>query len=719
MTFLKIQYFNFLFRRQIKTNEFYSNLKNSLFSIATLLFLLAPLSLNASDVPFCWKAFPTTTGGQCHDDKTEAINDFMSKGLPYSLMNEQVSIDLADDNRRYNYKMPIEPLEIGPWLYRVENAPVTPLPTYDNEEDAFNALESQLMDEALSAGHPCEPYSEVWLYSDWVDSNSSNGHGTTGRKTYSHLFYRGDYYPVPWLYQPCTAFGPGTRHITRLRTVQCPQGTLQMYDPEIGMCVNNSQARVMQYGKFSLGVPLNSCPKEGNPCSPATGAKTQTETDYALANGTLKVQRTYNSQGLEDGYINMGPRWRHNYTQRLNGYKQPMDEESVKTHPYPATNRTSYYDTRYKACTLGWQEIKSSLYGGLLENGTPYYRSGMCEIRHGSNYVLKLPIINSLNHTLDAGSYTKVSYVSRGNGQTEVFRYQYYQWRPLYPGITSIAEIENGWSVTLNDNTVENYDESGRLVISTNQKGQNTHFIYDGEGRLQTVTGHHGETLTYTYDQAGFLTTITTPDGDLVYDYDAEGRLVSVTYPDNRTRQYHYEDLDYPYHLTGITDENNDRYATWTYDDEGRAILSEHANSAERVEFAYNSDGSTTVTDAAGAERVYHFTVQQGQMKVDHIEGDRCTTCSGGDIQAYTYDNNGFIASKTDWNGNTTTYTRDDQGRELSRTEASGTPQARTIITTWDVTLNKPLTVTGPEQITEFSYDAAGHLVSQQQRAVQ
>jgi YD repeat-containing protein len=208
---------------------------------------------------------------------------------------------------------------------------------------------------------------------------------------------------------------------------------------------------------------------------------------------------------------------------------------------------------------------------------------------------------------------------------------------------------------------------------------------------------------------------IVTPDGNLGYQYDSESRLISVVYPDNSVKGYRYEDSEYLYHLTGVTDENNNRFATWQNDEEGRAIVSEHLSGAERVEFVYNSDGTTTVTDAAGAERIYHFTVQQGQMKVDHIEGDRCVTCSGGDIQAYTYDSNGFVASKTDWNGNTTTYARDAQGRELSRTEASGTPQARTITTTWDTTLNKPLTVTEPHQLIEYIYDTEGNLLSRQQ----
>ena len=720
MTTLKIQSFSFLFRRQLNTNQFYSNLKNSFLSIMTLFFLLNPLGSTASDAAFCWKAFPSSMSGICHDDKAGAIADFQGRGAPYSLMNEEFSTEDHGDNVRYNYKMTDEPVYVGPWTYRVEGVNQNPLPTFDNEQDAFITLRNFLLEEQQAASYSCSPYSEVWPDGEWTYSHTppkmTLGHSISEIKVHSHLFYRGDYSTVLG-YFPCTAY-PGSRYISRGRTVRCPQATLQIYDPDLEMCVNRSTARVSQHAKYGISAPPSICPTEGNPCSPATGAKTQTETDYSSANGTLRVERTYNSQAIEDGYINMGPRWRHNYTQRLNGYEQPMDEESVKSHPYPATTRSSYYDTRYNACTQGWQEIKSEIFGGLLESGIAYYLSGVCEIRLGSKYVLKLPIHNSLNHKLDTGTYSKVSYVSRGNGQTEVFRYKYSRWQPLYPGRTVFGQTDTGWSFTLKDNTVEQYDDEGRLIVSTNQNGQSTSFSYDDDGRLQVVTGHYGDTLTYDYDASGLLTTITTPDGDLGYSYDTEGRLIRVTYPDSRSRQYHYENLQFPYHLTGITDEKDTRFASWAYDESGKAILSEHSGGAERVSFAYNSDGTTTVTDAAGAERIYHFTVQQGQMKVDHIEGDRCTTCSGGDIQAYTYDSNGFVASKTDWNGNTTTYTRDDQGRELSRTEASGTPHARTITTTWDTALNKPLLVTGPNQITEYSYDTDGFLISRQQRAI-
>ncbi|MCG7931652.1 MAG: DUF6531 domain-containing protein [Candidatus Thiodiazotropha lotti] len=723
MTTLKNQTFSFLFRRLLNSNQFYSNRKNSLFSIAILFLLLIPLNSNASDAAFCWKAFPSSMSGICHDDKAGAIADFQGRGAPYSLMNEEFSTEDQGDNVRYKYKMTDEPVYVGPWTYRVEGVNQNPLPTFDNEQDAFDSLEAFLLEGQQAADYSCFPFSEVWPSSEWQNAFNppklTLGYSYGEHKVHSHLFYRGDYYTTFAGYIPCTAHGPGSRFISRGRTVRCPQGSLQIYDPEIEMCVNRSSARVSQHAKYGISAPPSICPTEGNPCSPATGAKTQTETDYLLANGTLTVKRTYNSQSVEDGYTGLGPRWRHNYTKRLNGYERSSDENGVQDHPFRETTASSYYDSRYYACTQGWEEIKGKVYGGLLVNDRAYYRSGVCEVRHGSEYVLKLPIFNTLNPRMDTGTYINISYVSKGDGNVEVFRYINNQWKPLYPGKTVFFQTETGWSYTSNNNTVETYNDDGRLMSSTNQNGQATLFTYDNAGRLERVIGHFGDTLTYHYDNAGNLISISTPDGNLGYNYDADGRLVSVTYPNNRSRHYHYEDPRYPYHLTGITDENNDRYATWAYDAEGRAILSEHADSAERVEFSYNADGTTTVTDSAGAVRKYHFVVKQGEMKIDHIEGDRCATCSAGDIQAYTYDSNGFIASKADWNGNIVTYARDAQGRELSRTEASGTPQARIITTSWDTSINKPLTVTEPDKITVFTYNATGNLVSRQQRAVQ
>ena len=91
---------------------------------------------------------------------------------------------------------------------------------------------------------------------------------------------------------------------------------------------------------------------------------------------------------------------------------------------------------------------------------------------------------------------------------------------------------------------------------------------------------------------------------------------------------------------------------------------------------------------------------------------------SGTDTMSMSYDANGYLASETDWKGNITTYVHDAQGRETSRTEASGTAQARTITPQWDTTLNVPTQITAPGKVTTYSYDAQGHLLSRSEQSV-
>ena len=54
--------------------------------------------------------------------------------------------------------------------------------------------------------------------------------------------------------------------------------------------------------------------------------------------------------------------------------------------------------------------------------------------------------------------------------------------------------------------------------------------------------------------------------------------------------------------LTGITDGNGVRYASWTYDDKGWVISSEHAGGFERVDIALDR---STVTNSKLANFKY------------------------------------------------------------------------------------------------------------------
>jgi YD repeat-containing protein len=282
------------------------------------------------------------------------------------------------------------------------------------------------------------------------------------------------------------------------------------------------------------------------------------------------------------------------------------------------------------------------------------------------------------------------------------------------------------------------------LINISDETERSLGLFYDSENLLSHVDFNNQTVLTYSYGEVK---------------WNGNRQLTSVTFANGRKRQYKYKPYTPPTGaiqlsinnlyivdrmnnsqdiidavgstdinalslslagysvapLLSITDENGNAYSSWGYDDQGRAVFSEHAKGVERVDLSFNADNSTTATNALGKKTIYRYKAINNTRKLTSIEGVPSTNCPGAN-KSLTYDANGFMASKTDFNGNVTNYSRDDQGRELSRTEATGTPQARTVTTTWDTTLNKPLVITEPERVTEYTYDAEGRLLSKQQR---
>lgn len=238
------------------------------------------------------------------------------------------------------------------------------------------------------------------------------------------------------------------------------------------------------------------------------------------------------------------------------------------------------------------------------------------------------------------------------------------------------------------------------------------------------MTGPFGKKLAFAYDDEGRLDALTMPDDSVTrYQYDPTGgNLANVIYPDatwgddsdNPRKTYHYEDASLPRHLTGITDENGNRYATWSYDVAGKVQSSEHANGVEGIALAYHADGSTTVTDALGRVKTYTFETHFGVRKpktitLQYFDGTQSVTKT--EYFSY-YMENGRLKESTDYNGNTTYYAYNDRGLVILETKAKGTPEAYTIVTQWHPQFRLPVKITGPGKITEFTYDAMGRELS-------
>jgi YD repeat-containing protein len=167
-----------------------------------------------------------------------------------------------------------------------------------------------------------------------------------------------------------------------------------------------------------------------------------------------------------------------------------------------------------------------------------------------------------------------------------------------------------------------------------------------------------------------------------------------------------------PYGLIGIIDENGNRFATWTYDTQGRGLSSQHGTGADLTTVAYDdTTGNRTVTNPLGQQETYKFAMLQNVPKVTEI--DRlATTTTAAATRLFTYDANGYAASQTDWNGNLTTYINNIHGEPTTMVEASGTAQARTTTVTYHPAFRLPLSIVTPGLTTTFTYDASGELLT-------
>ena len=268
---------------------------------------------------------------------------------------------------------------------------------------------------------------------------------------------------------------------------------------------------------------------------------------------------------------------------------------------------------------------------------------------------------------------------------------------------------------------VEVYDSLGRLTSVTPRGGSSVTVAYvDSETFVpSTVTNAFGHTLTFHYelDTVSRTYKITRVDdpagGSIAYEYDSSNRLIKVTYPDAKTRKYGYAASGNMFSLTELTDETDTVFATWSYTPSTglRALSSAHAGGVESYSFSYpTGTGQRVVTDPLGTVRTYTVQMVQGVARTSGASST-CGGCTEG--ASRTFDANGNISSRTDFNGNVTTYVYDqDRNLETSRTEAFGTAKARTITTAWHATFREPTLITEPNRTTSFTHDTSGNVLT-------
>lgn len=278
--------------------------------------------------------------------------------------------------------------------------------------------------------------------------------------------------------------------------------------------------------------------------------------------------------------------------------------------------------------------------------------------------------------------------------------------------LTRLIDSESatiGWQlVDSRTGTIERYDAAGQLQSLTEPSGKSQTLAYDDSGRLSSVIDSQGRVLTLIYDGNNRVSTLIQPDGAHVqFAYDGQNNLSAIIWPDTKTRTYLYEDSRFPNTLTGIIDENRTRYTTYGYDANGRAVIESLAGGVATTLLAFGSN-STTVTDALNSVRTYNFQPLLSLTKSTGVSQPGGSGCSASS-SALTYDVNGNIASRTDFNGVRTSYAYDlTRNLETSRVEAVGKPEARTTSTQWHTYWRLPTQLAEPKKRITWVYNGDG-----------
>jgi len=436
----------------------------------------------------------------------------------------------------------------------------------------------------------------------------------------------------------------------------------------------------------------------GNPINPSTGLKRQVETDYAGADG-FKFTRTYRSD--RNG-------WTHNYQPALMNVDSMLGSnvEGKGCRPALGVSTNAPYCFRYAASALNVIFVSKSD-GRILQFDATTGLSALADIND---------------------RVTKIA----DSGGTVI-----------------------GWDVyDSSDDSVNRFDTAGRLVTITRRGGRTESLSYSNSstptsiapypGLLVTVTTNNGQQLNLSYDSGGRLTSLKDPAGNpITFAYDGAssivasgrppaGNLTSVTYPDSTSRTYWYNEpaytsgLDAPYLLTGISDESQQRYATYKYDSSRRAISTEHAGGTQKYSMTFGTN-QVTVTEPLGVVRTHTLASILGVVRVTGVSGACSSGCAAN--ASITYDSNANRKSTTDFNGNRTCYEYDlARNLEVFRVEgfaagatcpanlSSYTPvpgtRQRKIATLWHASFRIPTQIDEPGRRTTYAHDSKGNVLT-------
>lgn len=327
---------------------------------------------------------------------------------------------------------------------------------------------------------------------------------------------------------------------------------------------------------------------------------------------------------------------------------------------YRPTNRSiAYGSEQYANSTLAYDKV-----GNLISETDPLSKTTT------TNYdTLNRPI----NVTLADGSIVRTYYTASGlkwKASDELSRNTEIEYDAAARPIKTLSPILSG---TTRATTQSVFDGAGNIVAVINPLGKQTDFTFDSRNRKKTETGPE----VFDAQSGNSLRPVT------LWDYDNVGKVIGVTDPNGYTTNTEYDDANRPVRakapaVVDPSDSASKRPTViTTYDANGNVLSVTDANGHTTTNVYDTLNRLTSTTDAAGITVSYEYDAEGNRTKVTdgnlhstlfEYDGlNRNTRITNVANQSTSFAYNALNkTSRTDANGQTTSYTYDNRHRLIT-----------------------------------------------------
>jgi YD repeat-containing protein len=293
-------------------------------------------------------------------------------------------------------------------------------------------------------------------------------------------------------------------------------------------------------------------------------------------------------------------------------------------------------------------------------------------------------------HPIDASGRRLMLYTPAGD--VRYFDRNNTAWEAAVPA-TSKSVVVTGpnseYILKTPDGEETRFDRGSGVWKSTKDRwGNSLTATYDANLKLVAVADDFGRTVSFTYS-GPVVDTISLTGGAVWRLGYLDGRLHKIWDPLRQPPAAPWREIVTANgRVETIKDEAGAVLETHSYDAQGRGTTSVVGSGRDAYTFEYDTPqtGSTRVTHTTGGidtVTVYTLDFVKGYYLPTRLQGV-CPTCgTAAETQAFTYDADGRVLTKTDGLLHQTRYTYDANGNVATVTEAVGTPKERTTTYTY------------------------------------